>query len=81
MKENIPTKIDTNQLGMPKLSGIEEQLFNIYWCKKELESYLPNIANYATPKEVTAITLSQLAIMESHLISLLKNISKEENQA
>ncbi len=79
MKERIPTETDANRIGMPILTVIEEQLFQIYWCKKELEGYLPNIATYATPKELTAITLSQLAIMESHLINLLKNISKEDN--
>jgi hypothetical protein len=79
MKETIPTKTDANGIVTPKLSFIEEQLYQIYWCKKELEGYLPNIATYATPKELMAITLSQLAAMESHLINLLKNISEEED--
>lgn len=69
---------DLSRIGLPPLTRTEEQLLNIYWCKKELDEFLPQIATYATPKELTAITLSQLAIMEQHLIQILKSISKED---
>lgn len=80
IKEMKPTNNDELALdGLPQLSTVEEQLLQIYWCKKELDSFLPNIATYATPKEITAITLSQLAIMENHLIGLLQKMSVEDN--
>ena len=68
---------DLGRLGMPVLSIAEEKLLNIYWCKKELEEFLPQIATYATPKELTAITLSQLAIMEKQIVQLLHVMAKE----
>ena len=68
---------DFGRLGMPALSITEEKLLNIYWCKKELEEFLPQIATYATPKELTAITLSQLAIMEKQIVQLLQVMAKE----
>lgn len=70
---------DLSRSGMPQLSPVEEQLLQIYWFKKELDSFLPNIATYATPKELTAITLSQLAIMESHLVGLLQRMAADDN--
>lgn len=74
------TPEDFTRVGHVNLSEAEEQLLNIYWCKKELEGYLPNIAKYATPKEVAAITISQLAIMEKHLLALLQQISNDQNR-
>jgi len=72
-KDNLPD--DMSRIGLPPLSQIEEQLLNIYWCKKELEEFLPQIATYATTKELTAITLSQLAIMEKQIVQILKGIA------
>lgn len=69
---------DLSRIGMPELSPTEEQLLNIYWCKKELDDFLPQIATYATPKELTAITLSQLAIIEKQILQLLYNISQKD---
>ena len=77
MKPTNPDDLSRN--GLPSLTLVEEQLLQIYWCKKELDSFLPNIATYATPKELTAITLSQLAIMESHLVGLLQKMSDADN--
>jgi hypothetical protein len=76
MKNTSPTD-DVSRIGMPPLTAIEEKLLDIYWHKKELEEFLPQIASYATPKELTAITLSQLAIMEKQILQVLYNISKQ----
>jgi|GEM_PF-5526209 len=54
----------------------DDQLINIYWAKKELEEFLPKIGTYATAKEVVAITLAQLAMMEKQIVSLLQKMSK-----
>lgn len=48
----------------------------MYWHKKELEEFLPQIATYASPKELTAITLSQLAIMEKQIVNILQMMSE-----
>lgn len=69
---------DATRIGLPPLSQTEEQLLNIYWCKKELDEFLPQIATYATPNELTAITLSQLAIMEKQILQMLKGIANKE---
>ena len=69
---------DLSRLGLPPLSKTEEQLLNIYWCKKELDEFLPQIASYASPKELTAITLSQLAIMEKQILQMLKGIAVKD---
>lgn len=69
---------DVKRIGMPTLSQTEEQLLNIYWCKKELDEFLPQIATYATTNELTAITLSQLAIMEKQILQILKGIATKE---
>ena len=69
---------DVSRIGLPTLSQTEEQLLNIYWCKKELEEFLPQIATYATTKELTAITLSQLAIIEKQILQILKGIASKE---
>lgn len=71
-----PISDDLSRIGLPSLSVMEEKLLNIYWFKKELEEFLPQIATYATPKELTAITISQLAIMEKLLVQALQNISE-----
>ena len=69
---------DLSRVGLPPLTQTEEQLLNIYWCKKELEEFLPQIATYATTKELTAITLSQLAIIEKQILQILKGIANKE---
>jgi len=48
------------------------QLLAIYWEKKDLDAFLPQIASYATPKELLNITLSQLSKMEKRIIWLLE---------
>lgn len=70
------TTDDVSRIGLPPLSETEEKLLDLYWHKKELEEFLPQIASYATPKELTAITLSQLAIMEKQILQILYNISQ-----
>lgn len=69
---------DVSRIGLPTLSQTEEQLLNIYWCKKELDEFLPQIASYASPKELTAITLSQLSIMEKQILQILKGIARKD---
>ena len=66
---------DFSRIGLPPLSVTEEKLLNIYWFKKELDEFLPQIATYASPKELTAITLSQLAIMEKQIVQILHEMS------
>ncbi|HMI06390.1 MAG TPA: hypothetical protein VK528_02500 [Flavobacterium sp.] len=70
---------DINRIGMPALSPIEERILNIYWLKKELEEFLPQIASYAMPQEIAAIALSQLAIMEKLLVLSLYEQYKIDN--
>lgn len=57
-------------------SSLDDQLINIYWAKKELEEFLPKIGTYATSKEVVAITLAQLTMMEKQIVSILHKMSK-----
>lgn len=59
--------------------ALDDQLLEIYWAKKELEEFLPKIATYATPKEIVAITLSQLSLMENHIITILKLLSRKQS--
>jgi len=61
------------------VEGFEERLLNIYWEKKNLEEFLPQIATYSSPKELIAITISQLSVIEKQIVSLLKEISEYEN--
>lgn len=56
-------------------SEIDNQLLEIYWFKKELEEFLPKIATYSTPEEVSAITLSQLNAIENKVLQLLRDLS------
>lgn len=72
---HVPNNL--SPIGLPPLSVTEEKLLNIYWFKKELDEFLPQIATYATPKELTAITISQLAIMEKLLVQVLQDLSKD----
>lgn len=70
---------DLTHIGMSELSETENQLLNIYWCKKELDEFLPQIATYASTKELTAITLSQLSIIEKQIVKILHNMAQKEN--
>ncbi len=79
MKKPTPTNEDLRGKGFPELSPVEQKLLDIYWHKKELEEFLPQISGYATPKELTAITLSQLSIMEKHIVQILQIISSSGN--
>jgi len=64
---------------MPEDAPLDEKLLNIYWYKKELDEFLPQIATYATPGEIAAITISQLAIMEKQLVAILQEMARKEN--
>jgi hypothetical protein len=64
---------------MPDDAALDEKILNIYWYKKELEEFLPQIATYATPVEIANITLSQLSIMEKQLVKILSQLAREEN--
>jgi len=70
---------DAFRFVMPEDAPLDEKLLNIYWYKKELDEFLPQIATYATAAEVAAITLSQLAIIEKQLIAILQELSREQN--
>ncbi|SCY88126.1 hypothetical protein [Flavobacterium caeni] len=77
MKNRKPTLPDElSHLGFLPLNDSEERLLDVYWHKKELEEFLPQIATYASPKELTAITLSQLAIMEKQIVNILQMMSE-----
>jgi len=67
------------QFVMPDDASLDEKLLNIYWYKKELDEFLPQIATYATPNEIASITLSQLSIIEKQLIAILTEIAKRDN--
>lgn len=67
------------QFVMPDDAPLDEKLLNLYWYKKELDEFLPQIATYATPNEIAAITLSQLSIIEKQIIAILQEISKRDN--
>lgn len=71
---------DAFQFVMPNEASLDEKLLNLYWYKKELEEFLPQIATYATPHEIAAITISQLAIMEKQLVAILYELSKKDNK-
>jgi hypothetical protein len=60
----------------PTNTPLDEQLLDVYWAKKELDEFLPKIATYATPDEVTAIALAQLAMMEKQIIRILQEMSQ-----
>ena len=68
------------QFVMPDDAPHDQKILNIYWYKKELDEFLPQIATYATPNEIASITLSQMAIMEKQLIAILHEIAKQENK-
>jgi hypothetical protein len=76
-------KNNANPIGVPNplraVEGFEERLLNIYWEKKNLEEFLPQIASYSSQKELVAITISQLSIIEKQIVLLLKEISEYEN--
>ncbi len=57
-------------------AAIDDQILNIYWAKKELEEFLPKIGTYANAREVVAITLAQLSMMEKQIIQLLQRIAQ-----
>lgn len=50
----------------------------IYWCKKQLGEFLPNISTYATPREISAIALSQASLMEKHLVELFRLVAQQD---
>ena len=64
---------------IPIVEGFEERLLNIYWEKKNLEEFLPQIATYSTQQELVAVTISQLSVIDKQLVALLKEISDFEN--
>lgn len=77
MNTNLPHDRGNNLSGMPiNESNFDEQLLEIYWAKKELEEFLPRIANYAHAQEVANIALSQLSMIEKRVIWILEAESK-----
>lgn len=58
--------------------SIHERLIEIYWDKKNIEEFLPKIATYSSQKELVAITLAQLSIIEKQLIRLMHEIAESE---
>ncbi|RZJ31336.1 MAG: hypothetical protein EOO48_02410 [Flavobacterium sp.] len=71
---------DAFQFVMPADAPLDQKILNIYWYKKELDEFLPQIATYATAQEVANITISQLAIIEKQLIAILGELSHTENK-
>lgn len=78
MKNNITSL--TGFAGDLNPSDLHQRLIEVYWNKKNLEEFLPQIATYSSPKEMLSITLSQLSIMENQLVWLMREISATENQ-
>lgn len=77
MNTNLPHGLGNNLSGIPVTeSTFDEQLLEIYWAKKELEEFLPRIANYAHAHEVANIALSQLSMIEKRVIWILEAQSK-----
>lgn len=69
---------DSESIGdyNPINSGdLHDRLLQIYWDKKNLEEFLPQIAKYSTVNELVAITLSQLAMIENQLIWVMREIT------
>lgn len=81
MKKVITPGVGRNvfQFVMPNEASLDDKLLNIYWYKKELEEFLPQIATYASPQEISTIALSQLAILEKQLIAILYDLAQEAN--
>ena len=67
---------DLDRLQLPALTDVELQLLNIYWRKKEMDEFLPQIAIKATSVEIAAVALSQLAVMEKQLLEVLHELSE-----
>ena len=82
MKKLITPEVsgDAFQFVMPNEASLDEKIINVYWYKKELEEFLPQIATYATPQEIAGITISQLAIIEKQLVAILYDLSKENKR-
>ena len=80
MKKNVSPEACSGgfQFVMPNEASLDEKLLNIYWYKKELEEFLPQIATYASANEVAAITLSQLMIIEKQLIAILQDLASQQ---
>jgi len=78
MKKNAPVITDS-YISMLPVNSLHERLIKIYWDKKNLEEFLPQIAGYSSPKELLAITLSQLSIIEKELVWLMQEIAESEN--
>lgn len=81
MKTPEPIASSDQPAHLPNLALIEQKLLDIYWHKKELDDFMPQLALNATPKELAAITLSQLAIIEKDVVQLLKHLAQSDNPA
>lgn len=79
MKTTADSDIDGDSFKfvMPDDASLDEKLLNIYWYKKELEEFLPQIATYASAQEVARIAVSQLAIIEIQLLAILYELSQQ----
>jgi hypothetical protein len=77
---NNPTALDcSGKNSSDPENTIHERILNIYWEKKSLEAFLPKIATYSDAKQLAAITLSQLSIIDKQLVWLLQELSQQEN--
>lgn len=65
--------LNTSALEKSK-SSLFDKLLDIYWAKKELDGYLPNIAKYAKPEEVSVIALTQLRAVEKQVLKLMQEL-------
>jgi hypothetical protein len=81
MKKSITSvkPVDAFRFVMPDDSSLDEKLLNIYWYKKELDEFLPQLATYSTPQEIASITISQLGIIEKQIIAILDEMSKRDS--
>lgn len=71
---------DDYSVELPTISNLEQHLMAIYWCKKQLDEFLPSISTYATPKEISAIALSQASLMEKHLVEVFRLVAQQDAQ-
>ena len=76
MNTHLPPARDAASMVHTSGFSLDEQLLEIYWAKKELDEFLPRIATYANPHEISNIALSQLAMIEKRVIWLLEAEAK-----
>ena len=78
MKDAIPSatmkvhKKKHNENSTDVRSLFEENLKQMYWCEKELSTFLPQMADLATSYELTSAILGHLAVTENQIIRLIR---------